>query len=120
MVHGRVMLGEVISQIVTAFAPVDVELALDRTVLEPIKAHVDVFGAALFDGVIDDSGGTTVVNLEGCRWLRMAHFGQDDTEGNAFAGIEETGAQFGFGDGGEDDVEDGTENVDGSIHGRWS
>jgi hypothetical protein len=104
MVHGRVMFGEIVSQIVAAFAPVDVELALDSAVLEPIKAHVDGFGAALFDSVINDAGGTTVVDLEGCRWLGMAHFVQDDAEGNALAGVEETGSQFGFSGGSENNI----------------
>eukprot|EP00978_Attheya_sp_CCMP212_P030688 scaffold113843_cov57-Attheya_sp.AAC.1 len=76
-------------------------------ILEPIKAHVDGFGAALFDCVIDNASSTTVVNLKGCRWLGMAHFFQDDTEDNSFAGIEETCAEFCFGGGGQDDVEDG-------------
>eukprot|EP00978_Attheya_sp_CCMP212_P041876 scaffold245771_cov71-Attheya_sp.AAC.4 len=35
------------------------------TILEPpIKVHVDGFGAALFDCVIDDTGSITVVDLE--------------------------------------------------------
>ena len=54
------------------------ELALDRAILQPIKAHVDSFGAALFDCVIHDAGGATVVNLEGSRWLWMAHLVEDD------------------------------------------
>eukprot|EP00978_Attheya_sp_CCMP212_P006281 scaffold14236_cov54-Attheya_sp.AAC.3 len=91
----------------SAFPPVDMELALCSAILEPIKAHVDGFGAALFDCVIDDAGCTTVVDLKGCRWLGMAHFFQDDTEDDSFAGIEETRAKFCFGGGGQDDVEDG-------------
>jgi hypothetical protein len=99
-------------------------LALDSAsavLVEPIKAHVDGFGVALFDSVINDAGSTTVVNLEGCRWLWMAHLVQDDTEGNALlAGIEETGAQFGFSGGSQDNVKDGAEDMDGAVHGWWS
>ena len=46
----RVVLGGVVGQIGGARAPVDVELALRLTVIEPVEAHVHGFGAALFDG----------------------------------------------------------------------
>ena len=50
-VMGRgVVLGRVVGQIGGARAPVDVELALCLTVLEPVEAHVNRFGVALFDG----------------------------------------------------------------------
>eukprot|EP00978_Attheya_sp_CCMP212_P008609 scaffold20224_cov53-Attheya_sp.AAC.9 len=71
-----------------------------------VKAHVNSLGAALFDRVINDASGTNVVNLERCRWLQMAHFVQDDMEGNALVGVEETGSQFSFSGGGQDDIED--------------
>eukprot|EP00978_Attheya_sp_CCMP212_P005112 scaffold11298_cov50-Attheya_sp.AAC.3 len=107
MVQGCVMFGKVICQISSAFPPVDMELAFCSSILEPVKAHVDGFGAALFDCVIDDASRTAGVDLKGCRWLGMAHFFQDDTEDDSFAGIEETRAEFCFGGGGQDDVEDG-------------
>jgi hypothetical protein len=97
VVHGRMMFGEIISQIVTAFAPVDMELVLLLSIFEPVKTHVDGFGTALFHCVIDDTGGTAVVDLERCRGLGMSHVFQDDSKNDPFAGIVETRTEFGFG-----------------------
>eukprot|EP00978_Attheya_sp_CCMP212_P042946 scaffold271559_cov35-Attheya_sp.AAC.1 len=72
------------------------ELPLLFAILEPVEAHVDGFGAALFGSVIDDAGSTAVVDLEGCRGLGMAHIFKDDSENDTFAGDEKTGTQFGF------------------------
>ena len=37
-----------------AWAPYNLVLALLDVVLEPVKVHVNRFGAALFDGAIED------------------------------------------------------------------
>ena len=58
----RVVLGGVVGQIGGARAPVDVELALRLTVLEPVEAHVDGFGAALFDGAGREAGSEGIVS----------------------------------------------------------
>jgi hypothetical protein len=55
VMSGRVMFSEVVSQIGSAAAPVDKELALEDAVFDPVKAHVDGFGAALFDSVIGNA-----------------------------------------------------------------
>eukprot|EP00978_Attheya_sp_CCMP212_P021678 scaffold63644_cov46-Attheya_sp.AAC.3 len=100
------------------------ELSLLRAIFEPVKAHVDGFGAALFDSVIDDSGSTTVVDLEGRRGLGMTHIFKDDSKNDPFAGVVKTCTEFSFGGGGEDNVKDGAEDMDGSIHwwrnGGWT
>ena len=49
------MLGEVVSEVVASFTPMDDILALGDAVLDPVKAHVHGFGAALLDGVINDA-----------------------------------------------------------------
>ena len=53
MVRRGMMLGEVVREVVAAFAPMDDVLVLGDAVLEPIKIHVHGFGAALLDCVID-------------------------------------------------------------------
>ena len=72
VVGGRVVLGEVVSEIAGAFVPVDSELVLVHRVADPVEAHVDCFGAALFDSVVDDAFGCFVVGLDGCRTLFVA------------------------------------------------
>eukprot|EP00978_Attheya_sp_CCMP212_P040296 scaffold218403_cov74-Attheya_sp.AAC.1 len=91
------MFGEIISQIVSAFALVYMKLSLLVSIFEPV-AHVDSFGAALFySGVIDDAGSRTVVNLERCGGLGMSHIFKDDSKNDTFTGIVKTRAQFSFG-----------------------
>ena len=53
MVRQRMVLGEVVSEVVAAFAPMDDVLVLGDAVFDPIKPHVHGFGLALLDGVID-------------------------------------------------------------------
>ena len=50
----RMVLGEVVSEVVAAFAPMDDVLVLGDAVFNPIKTHVHGFGSALLDGVIDE------------------------------------------------------------------
>ena len=55
MVRRGMMLGEEVGEVVAAFAPMDDVLVLGDAVLDPVKAHVHGFGAALLDGVINDA-----------------------------------------------------------------
>ena len=55
------MLGKVVPMVGFAWAPDNLVLALLDAVLEPVKMHVDRFGAALFDGAIEDPLSTFVV-----------------------------------------------------------
>ena len=55
MVRRGVMLGEVISKIVSAFLPVYFVLALGYAIFYPVEAHVHGFGPALLDCVIYDA-----------------------------------------------------------------
>jgi hypothetical protein len=72
------MLGEVVSTIGFALAPVDLKLALAHSIANPIKTHVDRFGAFLFNGVSDDATGGVVVCRHWSSGLGMAHFGVGD------------------------------------------
>ena len=49
------MFGEIICSIQLAFSPKHMELFLLDSVADPIKAHVDGFGAALLYGVVGDA-----------------------------------------------------------------
>ena len=74
MMSGSVMLGEVVGMVVGTSFPVYKKLPLTHTVADPIKSHVDGFGAALLDGAVDDACGSHVVRLERSGWLWVAHF----------------------------------------------
>ena len=61
----RIVFSVVIPEILDSRSPVDEELVLFYSVLDPIKSHINCFGAFLFDcaiGKIYCSGG---VNLHG-------------------------------------------------------
>ena len=51
----RMMLCEVVGQVCGTWCPVDVELFLVHTVLDPEEAHVDGAGALLFYGILGDA-----------------------------------------------------------------
>jgi hypothetical protein len=69
-VMGRwVVLGEVIGQVVGPAAPMDNNLVLAYPVTDPVKAHVDGFGAALLDSAIGDAISAGVISLHGGGWL---------------------------------------------------
>ena len=48
----RVMFCVIVGKVGYAWLPVDKELAAAGAVADPVEAHVDGFGALLFDGVI--------------------------------------------------------------------
>ena len=62
--RGRVMLGEIVSEIVSPSFPMNDELALCDSVPDPIEAHVNCFGTLLFDGGIGDACSACVVCLD--------------------------------------------------------
>ena len=72
MVGSMVMFGEVVGAVQLAFTPEDGELVLFDAVTDPIKSHVDGFGAFLFDGVVGDSSCGGVVGDNWRWWLWVA------------------------------------------------
>ena len=72
MVRRRVMFSVVVSQIDDAWCPKDTELALLRSVLEPIETHVDCSGSTLFDSAVEDAVCSAVVSSECSGGLGMA------------------------------------------------
>ena len=63
------MFGKVVRFIEAASFSIDMELALAYAIANPVKSHVDSFEALLFDSVIGNAGGSTVVGLKGHRKL---------------------------------------------------
>ena len=73
MVGRRVVLAVVVTQVATAWAPVDVEHALLCSILDPVKIHVNGFGSSLFHGTIGKAVGCSIVHLDGSGGLGVAH-----------------------------------------------
>ncbi len=111
------VLGEVVSQVLSSRAPVNDEVILSDAVTHPIEAHVYGFGAALFDGVINDTCRAGIVRLDG-RWgLRMTEISKSGAQPRCVFGIVEQGAHFSFGGRREDDAHDTAWHMYGAIHG---
>jgi hypothetical protein len=120
VLSGQVMFSEVVSQIVSAAAPVDKELAFRDVVFDPVEAHVNGFGATLFDNVDGYAGGPGIVGLNGSGWRGMAHLGEGGVEPGTIFGIVEEGTKFSFDGGGHNRLDDGAVDVNGAVERRRS
>jgi hypothetical protein len=67
----RVVFSEVVGEIVGTASPVDQKLIILDAIFDPIKTHVDGFGATLLHSIISDAGGTGIVGLDGSGRLGM-------------------------------------------------
>jgi hypothetical protein len=74
-----------------ARAPVKAKLALVDTVADPVKAHANRFGAALFDGVVDYMPAAQELST----WMGVVVWGQPSLL--RFLGIKEACADFSLG-----------------------
>ncbi len=68
------MLREIIRKIFGAWSPNYLELPLACADSQQVKSHVDGFGAALFDGVVQDALGAFVVRADHCGRLWVSQF----------------------------------------------
>ncbi len=92
-----VMFGVIVGQVVAAFLPKDLELSLGIMAFKPIKLRVKRFELACYDGVVDISSCSRVVNLD-CRiGLGPTHFNQCIPEWDHFFGCDIESTKFGFG-----------------------
>ena len=115
VMHGGMMFGEVVTQVVSTFAPVHEELSLSNTVLNPIKAHVHGFGLALSHSTIGDASSTGIVSLYRCRWLRPSHFEENVADHDPVFSIVKKASEFGFCGRGHDIFEYVADGVDGPV-----
>ncbi len=70
MVYGKVMLCVHVALVCWAQFPVETELALDHSALDPMKTHVDQLDLLDDDGVVCDTSSSGVVSLHRCLKLR--------------------------------------------------
>ena len=70
------VLGVVISFITRTWTPVNMEVTLLCSVLDPVESHIDCLGSLLLDGLVSKPHCRGVVYLDGGWWLRMSHINQ--------------------------------------------
>ena len=113
------MFGEVVSQIVLTFFPKYFKLVLANTVSYPIEAHVNGFGAFLFDCVIYNAIGCSIVSLDWGGRLGVTEKFECCAQGTGILSIVKESANFGFCGRRHDIVHNSADDVNGTIeHGR--
>jgi hypothetical protein len=61
VLNGVQVFGEVVSDVEIGTNVRHKKLALSNAVVNPMKAHIDGFGASLLDGIVGDADGASVV-----------------------------------------------------------
>ncbi len=97
MYVGRVVFQGIIVQVFLPGLVVKFEVLLYFTIKKPEVPHLHCLGALLFDGIVDNANGGSVVDVDRRRWLWVSKFGKSETEDLGFLSIEKVGTQFGFG-----------------------
>ena len=110
-----VVLGCVVGKVASTRFPKDGELAFFDAVLKPIEAHVDSFGAALFDRLVEDAARHTVVGDHDSGWLGPAHLTECGAERAQGLGIVESPPNLSIGSRGVDILHDAGKDMDGPI-----
>ena len=109
------MLGDVVGHVFGPGGPENGKLALADAIAEPVETHVDGFGAALFNCVVEDAFGTFIVRLDGGGRLGVAELNEGLTDGTAVLAAEEGRTYFSFSRRGHDVAQDGAVDMDGGI-----
>jgi hypothetical protein len=94
MMRRRMMLCEIIRQILISRAPVYIKLSLFHSVLYPIKAHIHCLCAFLFYNTIAVSCGSGIIRFHWCGGMFVPQFLQCCPEDCSFFGIYKKTAPF--------------------------
>lgn len=117
MLRGREGLGEEVCDIVGALLPEDCKLLLLDSIFNPMIPHIDTFRSFHLDGVVGEADCAGVVGEHEGWLLRVTKGDEDGAESSGYlAGMEERGVLC-LGSGGNNDVDDGREGVNGAIDG---
>ena len=81
MMSGRVVLGEIITQVGGSFLPVVDEVSLAGVVAHPVKSHVNDLGASLLHFGVGNAAGALIVCLDWSRRLWVAHLFKVNPDG---------------------------------------
>ena len=99
MMRGRKKFSEVVGKVVLSWEPIDDEVLLVDAIFHPVKLHVHRFLFYLLHISVCDSGSLRMICLDWSSWLRVAHFGECDSDHDAIFCIVEESAGFSFGGG---------------------
>ena len=116
------MIDELVTKFSAARFPIQEEFILAFLILDPIEAHVNIFGAFLFNGVIGETFGSGVVVANRSWWVGMPQFSQGCTDGDGPFPIDKVGSGFGLSRVGHDVAHDIGDGGDGSAEvwaGGW-
>jgi hypothetical protein len=95
----------------------DMSFLLD-TILDPLEVHINGFGAALFDGVIDNSRGAQIISLDGGVMLEVPRGFQSGAQPGGILGIVEEGTKIQPWWCWDNHVQNRSKDMDGTID-RW-
>ena len=70
----RMVLTEIISQIIFALLPIDKKVTLVATILHPMESHIHCLRAFRADGRVNNTSRSGIVSLDWGGWLWMFHF----------------------------------------------
>jgi hypothetical protein len=115
MVRGRMMFRDIITQIQGAWCPIDVELFLVYTILDPIKVHVHCLGTFEFDSFVDYPCGCGIISLKWRGRLWMIEFKECLADWHGLLAVDEKGTGFRFGGGGHGMLDDFNFLQNGSV-----
>jgi hypothetical protein len=119
MMGRGVMFGEIVGEVVGAFAPVDEKLTLLYAVADPIKSHVDCFGAALFDCVVGNTSCADIVCLNGRGRLWVSHVDESSAKPGCIFGVVEESAEFSLGGGRQYHAHESARCVNAAVDWWW-
>jgi len=115
----RMMLCEIVCEVVGTAPPEDVKFTIADVIADPIKSHIHGFGALLLDGAVGNAKSARIVGLNGSRLLWITKIHQSGAVHACIFGIVEGGPQFSFGSGGHYGVQDGSVDVERPVERNW-
>ena len=115
MVGRWMMFCRIVGHVTLSWFPMDNKLFTGDTIFQPIKSHIDGFGAFLFNRASEDTLSGDVIGREWRWWLRMAHLDKALSDWQDGLSVYVQGTNFGFGGRSHDVLDDFCEDQKGTI-----
>jgi len=108
-------LGQVTCKVGRTRAPVDPVVALLDAVLDPEVTHIYSFTSFQADRLIGHPLCCSVVCDDWCRQLNITKISERSASSHAVLTVQEATSEFGFSREGDNDRDDGTNDVNGAV-----